>query len=113
MLGTQRAVLANCGQNPQRWTMLDLQVNSGLSLPIDEVAPGDVDSNGEPIDAKLYTTFWGLQNVFKVRGKCSANLGGGGAAECVQAKEQCLHIFLCTLRTIAGIFTENMGKRKI
>ncbi|KAF5841715.1 THO complex subunit 1 transcription elongation factor-domain-containing protein [Dunaliella salina] len=40
-------------------------VNSGLSLPIDEVSPGDKDSNGEPIDAKLYTTFWGLQNVFK------------------------------------------------
>jgi len=42
------------------------QVNSSLSLPIDEVAPGEVDSSGEPIDAKLYTTFWGLQNVFKV-----------------------------------------------
>jgi hypothetical protein len=26
-----------------------------------------VDSSGEPVDAKLYTTFWGLQNVFKVR----------------------------------------------
>jgi hypothetical protein len=43
------------------------QINSSLVLPIDEVAPDDVDSSGEPVDAKLYTTFWGLQNVFKVR----------------------------------------------
>jgi len=59
-------------------------VNSGLVLPVDEVAPDDVDSSGEPIDAKLYATFWGLQNVFKnpalalaqsVWGKLVADLG--------------------------------------
>ena len=84
--------------------VLWLQVNSGLSLPIDEVAPGDVDSNGEPIDAKLYTTFWGLQNVFKVLAgyslgwsrfrfhdtkatKASHNLAGARPASCKHKKE--------------------------
>lgn len=47
---------------------LRAQVNSSLVLPIDEVAPDAVDSSGEPVDAKLYATFWGLQSVFKVRG---------------------------------------------
>lgn len=26
-----------------------------------------MDSVGQPIDTKLYTTFWNLQNVYKVR----------------------------------------------
>lgn len=47
--------------------VLHSQINTNLVLPIDEVAAGDVDSSGEPIDAKLYTTFWGLQSLFKVR----------------------------------------------
>ncbi|GFH11944.1 uncharacterized protein HaLaN_07538, partial [Haematococcus lacustris] len=37
----------------------------GLALPLDEVVGDGVDSSGEPIDARLYTTFWGLQTVFK------------------------------------------------
>ncbi|KAL6748636.1 THO complex subunit 1 transcription elongation factor-domain-containing protein [Haematococcus lacustris] len=41
-------------------------VNSGLALPLDEGVGDGVDSSGEPIDARLYTTFWGLQTVFKV-----------------------------------------------
>ena len=43
-----------------------MQINTGLPQPIDEVAPGDRDSSGEPIDGKLYATFWGLQANFKV-----------------------------------------------
>eukprot|EP00195_Chlamydomonas_chlamydogama_P013543 CAMPEP_0202891396 /NCGR_PEP_ID=MMETSP1392-20130828/1468_1 /ASSEMBLY_ACC=CAM_ASM_000868 /TAXON_ID=225041 /ORGANISM="Chlamydomonas chlamydogama, Strain SAG 11-48b" /LENGTH=345 /DNA_ID=CAMNT_0049575133 /DNA_START=106 /DNA_END=1140 /DNA_ORIENTATION=+ len=46
---------------------LNLQwaVNTGLPLPVDEVGPHDVDSSGQPIDPRLYTTMWGLQAVFK------------------------------------------------
>lgn len=42
-------------------------MNSGLALPVDDVAAGAVDSIGEQVDRKLYGSFWGLQNVFQVR----------------------------------------------
>jgi hypothetical protein len=51
-----------------------LQINCGLPLVIDDVAPNAVDSGGEPVDARLYATFWGLQAVFKV---CAAHLVPG------------------------------------
>ena len=35
---------------------------------LSQVGPDDVDSVGQPIDGKLYTTFWGLQAAFKVEG---------------------------------------------
>ncbi|GIL96451.1 hypothetical protein Vretimale_2164, partial [Volvox reticuliferus] len=40
-------------------------LNSGLTLPVDEVEPGAVDSIGEQIDRRLYTCFWGLQAIFQ------------------------------------------------
>ncbi|EFJ49979.1 hypothetical protein VOLCADRAFT_104130 [Volvox carteri f. nagariensis] len=41
-------------------------LNTGLSLPVDEVEPGAVDSIGEQIDRRLYACFWGLQAIFQV-----------------------------------------------
>ncbi|GLI69388.1 hypothetical protein VaNZ11_013989 [Volvox africanus] len=40
-------------------------LNGGLTLPVDEVEPGAVDSIGEQIDRRLYTCFWGLQAIFQ------------------------------------------------
>ena len=41
-------------------------LNSGLALPVDEVAAGATDSIGELVDRRLYGGFWGLQAVFQV-----------------------------------------------
>eukprot|EP00798_Chlamydomonas_sp_ICE-L_P011229 gene11229-18858_t len=41
-------------------------INMSLPLPVDEVEEDAVDSCGQPIDVKVYTTLWNLQNVFKV-----------------------------------------------
>ncbi|GAX80221.1 hypothetical protein CEUSTIGMA_g7659.t1 [Chlamydomonas eustigma] len=40
-------------------------INAGLPLPIDEVKPEDLDTVGQPIDIKLYNTFWNMQSIFK------------------------------------------------
>eukprot|EP00955_Chlamydomonas_euryale_P044770 352965-Chlamydomonas_euryale.AAC.34 len=40
-------------------------VNQGLPLPIDSVAPDALDVSSQPVDAKLYAMFWGLQAAFK------------------------------------------------
>ncbi|KAG2441455.1 hypothetical protein HXX76_003077 [Chlamydomonas incerta] len=40
-------------------------LNTGLALPVDDVAPGATDSIGELVDRRLYGGFWGLQAVFQ------------------------------------------------
>lgn len=39
--------------------------NTNIRTPIDDVGQGAFDSSGEPLDAKLYKTFWNLQAVFQ------------------------------------------------
>lgn len=47
-----------------------------------QVGPDDLDSVGQPIDGKLYATFWGLQAAFKVEGvMVYRGVGHGGEAK--------------------------------
>ncbi|KAK9915708.1 hypothetical protein WJX75_002974 [Coccomyxa subellipsoidea] len=41
------------------------QFNTSHSTPVEDVPEGTVDSNGQPVDATFYATFWGLQDVFQ------------------------------------------------
>ncbi len=67
------------------------QANTSLTLRVDEVERDAVDSSGEPIDAKLYATFWSLQNVFKV-------------CVCAWVRVRVTFAHLCRLRAYAGMF---------
>ncbi len=47
-------------------TLYQATVNTSHTTTIDEVPPGAVDSNGEPVDSSFYTTFWKLQKYLQV-----------------------------------------------
>ncbi|KAK9827255.1 hypothetical protein WJX81_004028 [Elliptochloris bilobata] len=39
--------------------------NTAHSTPVEDVPEGTTDSNGQPVDAKLYRALWGLQDAFR------------------------------------------------
>ena len=58
--------------------LLGLTLYAAPLTLLPQVGPEDVDSVGQPIDGKLYATFWGLQATFKVPDGEGRRRGGEG-----------------------------------